>query len=234
MRVQSFPPVINQKVRVRLSRQGPAVYLSHLNQIDVIRRALVQSEWPLVYAQTKRPKMRIGFGPAISVGYASQSELFDVDLKSRLDLRKAISSLQEKIDPGYSVLEVKSVPRFFPSLEQSINVACYQVKSDLLIETKGHWDSFWEKKVFEVKKKKSDREEIIEARSLVRSWTLSKNDLELVLRFGPGRTLKPERIIQAICGFSDEEIDVSRSDSQFRICRTKLCFEKENGDLIPI
>jgi len=230
---QTIPCVI-QRVRVRLSRRGPATQLSHLGQIEVLRRGLQNSTWPVATSQSKRPKVRVGFGPAISVGYESDCELMDVDLHSQLDFKTAKGFLGNVLDEGFSVLDVKSIPRFFPSLEESINVVFYEIDSRFLKGTEERWKAFWDKKSYDVIKKKRDREEVIDARQCVRAWDLSGEGLNLELQFGPKRTLKPERIIQAICNLDDDQVAVAGPTPSMRVCRKKLCFEKQNGDLIEI
>lgn len=228
----SFIPTVIQRIRARFARLGTASRLSHLQQIDELRKALTASPWPLAMTQSKKPKPLISFGPAISVGYESEAEYCDVDLVSRIDLQAAAAQLAPYLPPGFSVLGVKSIPRFFPSLESSVNLAVYQVNSDLLNGRKPAWQAFWEKEHFFVTKKKADREEVIDARCAVRSWTLEGSRLEMELRFGPGRTLKPERVVQAVCGLSDAQIEMGRPECRLTVKRLHLFFEKENGDLV--
>ena len=70
------------RYRVRVSRQGPAGALTHLAQIEALRSAVVRSELPFVPdGKRKRPRPRISFGPAISVGYESLAEYFDLEAR---------------------------------------------------------------------------------------------------------------------------------------------------------
>jgi len=222
------------KVRVQLARRGTAMGKSHIQQIEMIRRALKSSGWPLSLSQSKRPKIRASFGPAISVGYESETEFFDVDLKGKLDFKKGIKSLQEPLDEGYRVLSIKSIPRFFPSLEESVNLIFYEIKSPLLVGTQAKWEFFWEKKEYKVKKVKEDREEWIDARQCVKAWKLKEDRLNLQVRVGPRRTLKPERIIQAVCELDESQVVMGSSLENFKIVRTRLCLEKSDGRTIDL
>ena len=226
--------LVVQRARVRLSRSGPATARSHLSQIDVIRKALQESNWPLTLSQSKRPKIKVGFGPAISVGYESQTELFDVSLHSRLSFKEAGGFLQEHLEPGYLVREIKSIPRIFPSLEESVNLAFYEIQSNLLRGTGKKWELFWQTETFPIVKKKADRDVVVDARPCVRKWELKEDLLFLQLRFGPKRTIKPERLIQAVCSLDDNDMDMGRPNQKLKICRTKLFFEKRNKELIEI
>jgi radical SAM-linked protein len=228
----SFSPGVSlQRVRVRLARRAAARFYSHLKQLEEIKKALLKSGWPLITSGAHKLRPKVAFGPAISVGYESEAEYFDVELGSRLDALKGQESLGAVLPEGYEVMSVKSVPRFFPSLDQTLNAAKFILTSPDLRGTDAAWQSFAAVKEFPVVKKKQDREEIIDARQCVRSWSLNGDTLDLEIRFGPGRTLKPERIVQAVCQFNDEQADASRPESVLRVKRTQLFMEKTTGEL---
>jgi len=225
------PAVTLQRVRVRLSRDIDAAGITHLQQIELIKKMILASGWPIALSGSKRSRPRISFGPAISVGYLSEAEYFDVELASRLDLAKAPTSLAPHLPPGYQLIQLKSIPRFFPSLDQSLNMARYKISSKVLEGSRGHWENFWKKENFFVTKKKEDRDVVIDARPCVKSWDLVNGDLDLFLRFGPGRTLKPEKIIQAVCGLTDEQTRPGINEGELRVLRLQLFFEKDTGVL---
>jgi radical SAM-linked protein len=220
------------RVRLRFSRRGPAAAFSHIQQIDVLRRCLVKSPWPVSTTQGKKPKPKVSFGPAISVGYESDSEYCDAELRSRIDFAAAPADLAAVLPEGYALLSAKSIPRFFPSLEESVNVAEYEVESALFEAASPAWDAFAAKDRFLITKKKEDREVVIDARPVVRSWKLDGLRLTLQLRLAPGKTLKPERVAQAVCGLSEEQIAQGPTPGMVRVKRTHLYFEKDNGVLV--
>jgi radical SAM-linked protein len=225
-------PVAIQRARVRLSRNGEAAKLTHLRHIDAVRRAIEGSGWPASRTQAKKPKLKVAFGPAISVGYESEAEYVDVELNARLEPAKAREDLQKALPAGYGVVSVKSIPRFFPSLEETLNAARYEISSPLLAGSEEKWKKFEASERFMVVKKKADREEVIDARACVKSWALNGDTLDIVVRFGPGRTLKPERIVQAVCGLSDAEIEMGGPDCRVRVKRMQFYLEKQGGELV--
>lgn len=233
-RFTSPPPVMLQRVRIRFSREGAGAEKTHLQQIDAIRRAIREANWPVSASQGKRPVMKISFGPAISVGVESLAEYCDVQLASRMDLKKAHQDLAAKLPEGYGVLEVKSIPRFFPSLEETINLVHVKIESELLAEGRPKWEAFEAATSFPVIKKKEDREVVIDARPLVKKWSIDGNAVEIHLRFGPGRTLKPERVLQAVLGLSDESCAVGTPTCQIRVKRLAFYFEKDNGEQLSV
>lgn len=221
-----------QRVRLRFRRVGAASSQSHLQQIETIRRALEKSGWPLSKTDGKRPKPKVSFGPAISVGYESDAEYCDVELVSRLNIPTAGENLQPHLTDGYSLLNVKSIPRFFPSLDQTLNAASYEIISPLLAGSAAKWEEFSKQAHVMVTKKKAAGDVVVDARACVRSWTLENDRLVLDIRFGPGRTLKPERIMQAVLGLEDAQVEMGTANPSLKVKRLKLNFEKDNGEIV--
>lgn len=221
-----------QRVRLRLGREGDGALLTHLQQIDAIRLALAKAGWPLLVGSGKHSKPKISFGPAVSVGYESESEYFDVELVSRLDIKKAAAELSPHLPKGYFFIGLRSIPRFFPSLEEMVNLAQFEACSSLLIGTKNKWDEFFGKTSFIVVKKKGSGDVLIDARPLVRDYCLVDSKIQLSLRFGPGKTLKPERIIQAVCGWPETAVEMGSPTCALTVRRKQFFLEKETGELI--
>lgn len=219
------------RARLRFAREGESAALSHLQQIDAIRRALENSSWPVSRTQAKRPKLKISFGPAISVGYESEAEYCDLELASRLDMGKAGGELSELLPKGYRLISVRSIPRFFPSLEQSINVGWYQVHSPLLQETLSLWENFWQQGHFPVIKKKAQGDVVVDAKESVRQWRLEGDCLDVQLRIGARKTLKPERLIKAVCNLPEEVVAMGTPACRLQVKRMQLYFEKLDGSL---
>lgn len=220
-----------QRVRLRFRRWGAASAQSHLQQIETIRRALEKSGWPLSMSEGKRPKPKVSFGPAISVGYESEAEYCDVELSSRLNMTTALDSLNPHLSDGYALVAVKSIPRFFPSLDQTLNAASYEIVTPLLVGSGPKWEDFAKQVHFMVTKKKESGDVVVDARPCVRAWSLDNDRLTLDIRFGPGRTLKPERIMQAVLGLEDAQTEMGPANPTLKVKRLKMQFEKDSGEV---
>ncbi|MBI4249555.1 MAG: DUF2344 domain-containing protein [Elusimicrobia bacterium] len=131
------------RVRVCLSRLGPSKALSHLEYIQVVRRALSGSGLPLLRKITAgrriAPRMRVAFGPALPAGYESLAEWVDFELSERVDLEIVRDKLNAGLfrevagglsDFGIRILAVKRVPLHFPALEASANVVEYELQGE--------------------------------------------------------------------------------------------------------
>lgn len=230
----SFSPVVPiLRARLRLARRGAeAASLTHLNQIDALRKALGLSDWPVAKTQGKRPQVKASFGPAISVGYESEAEYCDVELNARLDFQKCRESFEKHLPSGYSLMSARSIPRFFPSLEKSINMASFEIHSPALEGAEAVWKEFLVAQQYPVTKKKEDRTVVIDARPLVKDLKVAGSRMDLTLRFGPGKTLKPERIIQSLLKLTDEQAAMGTPSCVLRVKRSQFYFEKPTGECI--
>lgn len=229
-----------QRIRFRMSRKGDVRFLSHLEQIEMVRRMIRRANLPVAFTSGFHPQMRSSFGPAISVGYESECELFDVELARRLEPAQALERMSREVPEGFSILKAVRVPIFFPSLESLLNRVEYLVKfpsgfikaGDSALQTK--LESFLEEKelVIEKVKKKgtpSQKTVKIDLRPLIlgADWQKTKTDvaLHLTLRFGPGKNAKPERIAQLLMGLTEEEV------LNLNVERKAFWIEKPDGTL---
>ena len=112
------------------------------------------------------------------------------------------------------------MPSLFPS------------EKPLLVGSEARWAEFEKKDHVMVTKKKGTGDVVIDARPCVRSWKLNQDQLTLDIRFGPGRTLKPERIMQAVLGLEDAQVEMGPLNPRLKVKRLKFYLEKDNGELL--
>lgn len=117
------------RYRVCVSRLGAARDLTHLAQIELLRRSVLASRLPAVMdKRRKRLRPKLAFGPAISKGYESMAEYFDLELTSLLSAEEVGAALGKNLCSGFALTHVRRIPRFFPSLDASINVVRYVIR----------------------------------------------------------------------------------------------------------
>ncbi|MFA5140721.1 MAG: TIGR03936 family radical SAM-associated protein [Elusimicrobiota bacterium] len=220
------------RYRVRFSRRGPAAGLTHLAQIERVRRAVVDSGLPAILnRQRKAAKPKLAFGPAISLGYESLAEYFDMELAQALPPSEVAAALGAAFKDGLELRAVRRIPLYFPSLDASINVARYEISGPFPEDAAQSLARFLDRSEIVIEKLKDAgaRVERIEARRLIVAMHLTgPGRLELDLRFGPNRTLKPEALLREWLGLVDEGL------AGFRILRKELLSETSRGEfLIP-
>ncbi|MFA6093044.1 MAG: TIGR03936 family radical SAM-associated protein [Elusimicrobiota bacterium] len=216
------------RFRVRVARKGPAAGLSHLGQIAALRAAVAESGLPFVPdGRRKQPRPRMAFGPAVALGYESEAEYFDMELTRSAEPAEIMRSLKF-VGAGFEVREARRIPPYFPSLESVINVARYELRGPFPEDAACRLRALLERPEIVVEKVKDNgaRVERIDAKPLILSAVLSASDcLDLVLRFGPGKTLKPEALLREWLGPQAPVTDI-------RILRKELWSQTADGELI--
>jgi radical SAM-linked protein len=193
------------RYRVRAARRGEARHLSHLAQIEALRRA----------ARRAFPGAKLAFGPAISVGHESLVEYFDLELGSPKPAAEVLTALSAVLDGGFEALAARRIPAFFPSLESCLNVVRYEILGAFPEDAPERLRAFLDRKEIVIEKIKQGGavREHVDARPLILRMRLLEDPsrLELLLRFGPKRTVKPEALIREWLGTS-EGLLITRAD----------------------
>lgn len=90
--------------RLKLSKTGPSRYLSHLDFLEVLRRALRMAGMPVAFTQGFNKHERIAAGFPVPLGIQSDSEIFDIEL-FELPSDENIKRLRESFPEGIDFIE---------------------------------------------------------------------------------------------------------------------------------
>ncbi|MBN1823775.1 MAG: TIGR03960 family B12-binding radical SAM protein [Endomicrobiales bacterium] len=211
-----------QKFRLKFARKGPARFLSHLEQIDVIRRAIRRTGLPVCYTSGFSPQIKAAFGPAISVGYESLCEYAELEMTRRVEAEEVKALIGSALPEGFSVLEAKRMPVFFPSLDSLVNVADYEVAAGV---PRAKIDELSSAGEIIIERKKGGETKKVDAKPLIMKFESENGRTSLRLRFGPGRNVKPEKLVQLAAGLSDDGAKC------LAVTRTGLFIEKKDGSI---
>ena len=117
-------------LRSRFSVQDGCRFLSHLDTLKAMERALRRAGLPVVFSQGFNPHPQMAFGPARAVGLASLSEYFDVELSENMLPEIFRERLGAQLPLGFKLLETREVPVGIKALMAVLNCAVYQVHLD--------------------------------------------------------------------------------------------------------
>lgn len=122
--------VPNSRLRIKWGRQNLARFLSHLDNMRSIERAMRRANLPIAFSQGFRPHPKFSFGPPLALGLTSESEYLDVQLDTPLE-ETMLSNLARQFPPDFSLLGTKSVLGKASSLAAKLNLAEYEVEIPL-------------------------------------------------------------------------------------------------------
>jgi radical SAM-linked protein len=116
-----------RRYRARFEKTGRLRFLGHLDLTRLLMRALRRAGWKLVYSRGFNPKPRIGFGPALAVGIASEAEYVDFDTYVRLSAGAAEAEVNRVLPAGLRFLAIREIPPDEPSLGEAVRAARYRM-----------------------------------------------------------------------------------------------------------
>lgn len=97
---------MDNDLRLKLSKTGRSVYISHLDLMRTMQRAFLRADIPLKYSEGFNPHAQISFALPLSLGMASECELMDFKLKSFMALPEIAFRLNRMLPEGLHVIEV--------------------------------------------------------------------------------------------------------------------------------
>ena len=109
---------LRPKVRVRteFSKTGMLRYLSHLELVTALLRALRRAGVPHDFSKGFHPKPAVSFGPSLRVGVAGTREYFDMEVFTPFDVQLYSALLNSTLPDGIKVNAMQVIPMTEPSL----------------------------------------------------------------------------------------------------------------------
>ena len=119
--------VPNSRLRMKWGRSGLARFLSHLDNMRAIERALRRANLPIAFSQGYHPHPKFSFGPPLSLGFTSECEYLDVQLDSPIQ-EYMLERLAREFPPDYNLIGTRTVLGKASSLSSKLNLAEYTVE----------------------------------------------------------------------------------------------------------
>lgn len=92
------------KFRIKFSKTGRAAYLSHLDTMRTLQRAIARATLPVKHTEGFNPHAYISIALPLSLGYTSDCEYLDLILLELLPENEIISRLNAVLPEGFRVL----------------------------------------------------------------------------------------------------------------------------------
>ncbi len=226
-----------QKIRFEFQKVGELRYLSHLELMRALQRALRRAGVPLAYTQGFNPQPKVSVAQALAVGLEGLRELGEVELTLRVEPADLLARWNTQLPPELKILRTWEAPLHGPSLSAGVRGAAYQVR--LL---PNGWDpttlaalgnaracaEFLAQGPIPVEVSKKGQTVTLDARPFVREFTATPQDgpqWGLVLQAGLGGSVKPQAVMRRFLGQRVPPGELDRMISSLRITRTALALE---------
>ena len=208
-----------EKLRFRVAKTGRAKYISHLDFVRCVQRAIRRSGLPVHYTNGFHPHMEAVFATALPLGMESIGEVLEIRFAEPVEPETARASLQAALPEGMELLQVyQPVHKMGELAYVRYRVTIPSEQPEQLLE---QWHAFLQQPEVLVEKKSKrgmrtvdllsqidcQAEQVI-AGALVLEWMLS---------VGQPESVNPNLIVTAFTSFA------GTSAEQVQICRIQLC-----------
>jgi len=229
------------KILVKFTKQDRMKFLSHLELIRVIERALRRADIPLKFSQGFNPHPKISFAAPLAVGVSSEGEYLTIELEEHIDAKEFEDRLNKVLPEGIKFVKSKYIDIKSKSLMSIVEDATYIVKC----KTKRDYDfneinrlieNFLKRDEISFEKRgKRNKVRTINIRDHIKEIiALSIENKEIIFKTtvstGSQGNLKPEIAVSNLAQLEDIEVE----PESIRVHRLEIFSSKGNRKLIPI
>lgn len=115
------------RIRVRYSKTGRMIFLSHLELITLFTRAIKRAGVPVKFSQGFHPHPKFSFATALSVGVESAAEYLDIEIDADFGAERLMAALNNVLPQGIAIMAAQSIPAKSPSLSAITERVRYRV-----------------------------------------------------------------------------------------------------------
>jgi radical SAM family uncharacterized protein/radical SAM-linked protein len=234
------------KYRFQYEKKGKARFLSHLDLVRILTRALRGSNLPVAYSSGYRARPRVSFGPPLRLGFTSRSEYFDVEL-AMAPQEDPIAALAAFLPEGLRLVEWKRLLPGTGSLSSLCTLARYTVEfpehfvaqTDMSLDEIrsllcGAKDSLARKATVTLERGARSRPRDVSLTNAVRELALlegSRPVLEMLLSLQGTDVIRPDEVVGIILG----ELGGAKIEKRYlSIERTGLYLSSSKGIQTPM
>ena len=123
-------------IRFEFEKKGTAIYMSHLDLMRCMTRALSRGEIPVKYTEGFNPHPYLVFAAPLALGISGEREYFEIKITEDMPLEEMKNRLNGALPCGLTVRTVTESTRDFNDIESA--------NYDLFVEGKSlkDWEAF--------------------------------------------------------------------------------------------
>ncbi|MFB3819350.1 MAG: TIGR03936 family radical SAM-associated protein, partial [Candidatus Methylomirabilales bacterium] len=227
-----------QKICFEFQKVGGLRFLSHLELMRALQRALRRAGIPVASTQGFNPQPRLSLAQALAVGVEGLCEPGELDLRQRMAPEALVDAWNRQLPPELKILRAWEAPLHGPSLSAGVRGAAYRVwlppngwEAALLADlgSPRACADFLAQGEIPVEVVKKGRPQRLDARPYIRAFAPLGGDggpaWTLDLQAGPGGSVKPQAVMRGFLARRMSSGDLDRLLASLRIARTALAVE---------
>ncbi len=218
------------RVRLKWGKSRRYRYMSHLDNLRMIERALRRARLPVAYSQGFNPTMKLSFGPPLPLGFTSETEFVDITFETNF-MTYMIDNLKKALPSEVDILQARVVPGKAQSLSAMLNRAVYtlqlekaELDADLIEDGIA---AVLKAKTVEIERIGKTETNRVDIRSGIHELGIENNQLVMTLGIGEGGYARPTEVIGVILKNGQDDVRV------FAFHRKELYRVNEDGEKVP-
>ncbi|MBM7583073.1 radical SAM-linked protein [Caldicoprobacter guelmensis] len=222
---------------VKYAKRDRVKYISHLDLMRTLHRALRRAGIPVAFSQGYNPQPKVAFGPPLPVGMTSEGEYMDIVLDLEMNPKEFCHRMNSVLPQGITVLDAVAIDKSFPSLMSVIERALYHISIKTPVQSiEEALKDFLSQPVINITKSGKKGERTVNIRPMIhRLETVSQGKevvvMEAVLSAGSKESLNAEQMVCCFLEFIGMEDD---SHCFANIHRLEMFLYKDNAWITPL
>lgn len=187
-------------VRIKFSKVGDLMYISHLDLARTMQRIIVRSGVDIWYSEGFNPQPRIVFALPLPVGVESECELMDIKINHPMEFSEIKERISNSFPAEMKVLDVYSPEQKF----KNIVYADYTIKlysPKISAETASDINKLFASECIITKKSKSGEKDV-DIRDFIKSVEAKSTEecveISAIVCAGNESNLNPELLVEGI------------------------------------
>jgi len=190
-------------IRAGFAKKKRLRYISHLELLDTMRRAIRRADIPGEYSRGYNPTLNLSLSQPLPVGMPGGSEYLDLNLKERIDGEKFVQDLNLYLPAGIEILRAKFVGHDnLKSLQALVDRARYIIDPPLKDEERGRdlLQAFAAKDELIITRKRRNKEDRdYDLRSMVHEIKMTpEGRWSFLVSTGSRGHVRPQEILQGL------------------------------------
>lgn len=192
------------KARMKFAKEGCAKYISHLDLMHTMQRAMARCEMPIWFTEGFNQHAYVSVALPLSTGYSGEWELLDFNLLSEDVPINAVQSINAAFPKGLRALEIYSLSQGGMPL-RDITWSKYRITWSFANGIPGHMakdvSALFERDTVEIMKRSKRGEKVVNMRELMNGFEIAEQDGTLVtevITAAGNHNMSPEYITRAI------------------------------------
>ena len=115
------------KLRMQITKEKEIRFISHLEYVRTIERAIRRAKLPAAYSKGFNPHLKFSLASALGVGVVSMAEFVEIELAEPMEAAEAVRKMTAALPRGIRILAADVTANNAPALMASAGGAEYIV-----------------------------------------------------------------------------------------------------------